>query len=1220
MYPKDKDSNMKIEPDSIGSDNALLNHAIAKTSRPLLLQTTSCITVKMESSPDNTIEAEDHILLPSISDANLVDQGCPTPEQESLSSIQHRLDINRTQIPSALVQEHDDILDTLNIEFYDQQTYEQGVFSQVDSALNNNEDEDSLPTESHSSGITNPKLKLLDIIDDDREISFEDREAKQLQLTRSERLAKTSQADSHSPNQDYLKFLPRIPKKIRSTGKIASDIPDLQIIKDKHTQPTTTKIANKITNEKLNQSTRKRSRDSSPDEQEPDNNDITSDGDVNIYSDETSSEHEVTECPKSKSKKRLVDDGDYKYYQRRMKELAKYKAQLKLDNILPDGTEIKKLDQLYTIDGNFKIPEEIWHNLYEYQQTGVRWLWELHQLGAGGIIGDEMGLGKTIQVIAFLSALRNSVIPSYRKDYEQLGPIVLVCPATVMHQWLMEFRKWWPPFRVAILHSTGSFSGKRKLLVENMNKARGILITSYQGAVIYQDALHAFDWHYAILDEGHKIRNPDAQVTLACKRFRTPHRIIMSGSPIQNNLKELWSVFDYIYPGKLGTLPVFMEHFAIPITQGGYANATDVQLQVAYKCACVLRDAIKPYLLRRTKNEVKDRLKLPERSEQVLFCKLTPHQRKMYQAYLDSPAVKDIRNGSCKIFVGLIHLRKICNHPDLFDSTECELASQNDPLEFEKNKTLHYGYYKKSGKMMVVDALLRLWKKQNQKVLLFSQSKQMLRILKMHLESRQYSFLIMDGGTPIGSRQILVDKFNKLPEIFIFLLTTRVGGIGVNLTGANRIIIFDPDWNPSTDMQARERAWRIGQNRQVTIYRLITAGTIEEKIYHRQVFKLYLTNRILKDTKQKRFFKTNDLHELFTLSDNDKNIETNALFDADLQISAPKTASDKKNKKRKIGNTSDKIELSEDKVNQMRERVKQLSKMIADKYNGDGPSKTTTHVSEQSKITKGDLKPSTSKSLEKTVKSNKIRVDYLVKQDMYRVDNDKIDEKKDLTDSQKDDYILRRLFKKSDIQGALHHDKIESDAGSDYKIIESEAHKVAMDAIKALKASRRACLGASSGIPNWTGRNGQISVENSLSRFRQRTKVSTTGGSSQGSLLSAIKKRNFMNPVKLSQSNRPNADVFGADDDSDDETVGNFSGFDSTDPEFRVDEMADEIRTFISFRAAKDGEAETNELLQFFKNKFHPSKTPIFKAILHKLCDFNRRNNSGFWRLKSEFR
>ncbi|KAM4607513.1 DNA excision repair protein ERCC-6 [Polymixia lowei] len=589
------------------------------------------------------------------------------------------------------------------------------------------------------------------------------------------------------------------------------------------------------------------------------------------------SSEEEEEAGKKKKERKIKDDGDLEFYRQRIRRWKRQRLREREEKRERGEEETDDSDAEF--DEGFKVPGFLWKKLFKYQQTGVRWMWELHCQQAGGILGDEMGLGKTIQVISFLAGLSYSKLRTrgckYR--YEGLGPTVIVCPATVMHQWVKEFHTWWPSFRVAVLHETGSFTSNKEKLIPEIAACHGILITSYSAVRIMEDSLQRQDWHYVILDEGHKIRNPNAGVTTACKQFRTPHRFILSGSPMQNNLKELWSLFDFVFPGKLGTLPVFMEQFSVPITMGGYSNASPVQVQTAYKCACVLRDTINPYLLRRMKADVKANLALPDKNEQVLFCRITEEQRQVYQSFLDSKEVYQMLNGDMQVFSGLIALRKICNHPDLFSGGPRILKGiPEDQLTEEE----HFGYWKRSGKLMVVESLLRLWFRQGHRVLLFTQSRQMLEILEVFVRENNYSYLKMDGTTTIASRQPLIARYNEDRSIFIFLLTTRVGGLGVNLTGANRVIIYDPDWNPSTDTQARERAWRIGQTQQVTVYRLLTAGTIEEKIYHRQIFKQFLTNRVLKDPKQRRFFKSNDIYELFTLSspDGTQGTETSAIF------------------------------------------------------------------------------------------------------------------------------------------------------------------------------------------------------------------------------------------------------------------------------------------------------------------------------------------------------
>ncbi|KAM1987803.1 hypothetical protein ACFX15_035015 [Malus domestica] len=492
-----------------------------------------------------------------------------------------------------------------------------------------------------------------------------------------------------------------------------------------------------------------------------------------------------------------------------------------------------------TLEGGLKIPEYIFKQLFDYQKVGVQWLWELHCQRAGGIIGDEMGLGKTIQVLSFLGALH------FSRMYK---PSIIVCPVTLLRQWKREAKKWYPSFHVELLHDSAREPAIKKkgsksdesdsdsegssdsdyerpesskstkkwdsLINRVLRSESGLLITTYEQLRIVGESLLDVDWGYAVLDEGHRIRNPNAEVTLVCKQLQTVHRIIMTGAPIQNKLTELWSLFDFVFPGKLGVLPIFEAEFAVPISVGGYANASPLQVSTAYRCAVVLRDLIMPYLLRRMKADVD--AQLTKKTEHVIFCSLTDEQRSAYRAFLASSEVEQIMDGNRNSLYGIDVMRKICNHPDLLEREHC---GQNPD----------YGNLERSGKLKVVSQVLKVWKDQGHCVLLFTQTQQMLDIIESYLVADGYSYRRMDGLTPIKQRMALIDEFNNSSDVFVFILTTKVGGLGTNLTGANRVIIFDPDWNPSTDMQARERAWRIGQKRDVTIYRLITRGTIEEK-------------------------------------------------------------------------------------------------------------------------------------------------------------------------------------------------------------------------------------------------------------------------------------------------------------------------------------------------------------------------------------------------------
>lgn len=513
----------------------------------------------------------------------------------------------------------------------------------------------------------------------------------------------------------------------------------------------------------------------------------------------------------------------------------------------------KKID-VVRLEGGLKIPSSLYAKLFEYQRTGIKWLSQLDTQGTGGILGDEQGLGKTCQICSFLGALKCS---------NRLKTSLIVCPATTLSIWVEELNRWHAPIRAYVLHSSGSAKSVAqwstgKIVLKALQEG-DVIITTYQGLRLQRSMLLPHKWGYVILDEGHKLKNPDADITLVAKQLQTTHRIIVSGTPIQNNLKELWSLFDFVYPGRLGTLPMFQNQFSIPINAGGYANASNMQVQMAYRCAMVLKESIAPYLLRRLKKDVAKQL--PSKTEQVLFCNLTPAQTQLYENYLSKPEVIDIINGrasgrkgrdsgSVKQTFGLIRmLQHICNHPLLFENKrasnegyEVDVASSTNPtFRLSTVDTLVAA----SGKLQVLRAILRKWRDQGHRALVFSQSKQMLSILESLMHGEGYPYLRMDGDTSVKKRGPLIARFNdKKSNLFVFLLTTKVGGVGINLTGANRVVLFDPDWNPSNDSQARERAWRIGQKKDVTIYRLITSGTIEEKIYHRQIFKQYLTNKV----------------------------------------------------------------------------------------------------------------------------------------------------------------------------------------------------------------------------------------------------------------------------------------------------------------------------------------------------------------------------------------
>ncbi|XP_048864390.1 DNA excision repair protein ERCC-6 isoform X2 [Brienomyrus brachyistius] len=986
------------------------------------------------------------------------------------------------------------------------------------------------------------------------------------------------------------------------------------------------------------------------------------------------SSSEEEEVAKKGGVKKRKDDGDIDVYKQRIRRWKRDRLKEKEQKRQQGEQESEDTDAEF--DEGFKVPGFLWKKLFKYQQTGVRWLWELHCQQAGGILGDEMGLGKTIQIIAFLAGLSYSKIRTRGSNYRYagLGPCVIVCPATVMHQWVKEFHSWWPPFRVAVLHETGSFTNKKEKLIPEIAASNGILITSYSYVRIMQDYIQKYDWHYIILDEGHKIRNPHAAVTVACKQFRTPHRIILSGSPMQNNLRELWSLFDFIFPGKLGTLPTFMEQFSVPITMGGYSNASPVQVQTAYKCACVLRDTINPYLLRRMKDDVKTNLSLPDKNEQVLFCRLSEEQRQVYQNFLDSREVYQILNGEMQVFSGLIALRKICNHPDLFSGGPKMLRGIPEEQLTEEER---FGYWRRSGKLIVVESLLRLWFKQGHRVLLFTQSRQMLEILEVFVREKGYTYFKMDGTTSIASRQPLIAQYNQDTSIFLFLLTTRVGGLGVNLTGANRVIIYDPDWNPSTDTQARERAWRIGQKLQVTVYRLLTAGTIEEKIYHRQIFKQFLTNRVLKDPKQRRFFKSNDIYELFTLSDPDgsQGTETSAIFSgtgSDIQVpkkptkrrtapqSRPKCQNGTIDPKDLLPDVSRRSAASLSPSDEVTAVGHARGSMVPNGY-GDGPEgegSVGVAGNPQDLPQKQREKRKHCESKGRVAKRRDARFDgqripHLVKKRRFKkASNDDDEEGGRSKDDQRksDDYVLAKLFKKSGIHSVMKHDTIMEASNPDYVLVEAEAERVAKDALRALKVSRQHCRLPFARGPARDGSSGPSGTPAPSRRFGQR-KNPMLAESHALVECSSVKCKDAAVIKKFgSKKGRPPSHFSGQELEEDatstalssssllakmrarnhlslsqsleeEEEQQDEGSVAATQVPTEHDELLVELRNFIAFQAQVDGQASTQEVLAHFSPRLSASQTAVFRELLRNLCHFHRSpGHEGMWKLKTDFR
>jgi DNA excision repair protein ERCC-6 len=786
-----------------------------------------------------------------------------------------------------------------------------------------------------------------------------------------------------------------------------------------------------------------------------------------------------------------IDDGNEQMYQTRLKRWVEKRSaarrrKLERNEATEEEHAAENADEEewfkpcpdapdHQFDNDIKLPGDIYPALFDYQKTGVQWLGELYSQQVGGIVGDEMGLGKTIQIISFLAGLH------YSKKLTK--PIIVVAPATVLRQWVNEFHRWWPPLRVSILHSSGSgmmnlgsegrmeevedmygfverkpksSSKAAKKIVDRVVQHGHVLVTTYAGLQTYSDALIPVDWDYAVLDEGHKIRNPNTAITIYCKELRTANRVILSGTPMQNNLIELWSLFDFVFPMRLGTLVNFRQSFEVPIKLGGYANATNLQVLTATKCAETLKAAISPYLLQRLKVDVA--ADLPKKSEQVLFCKLTKPQREAYEMFLASDEMTSIMNHTRQSLYGIDVLRKICNHPDLLDP------------RLRGKPGYKWGNPNKSGKMQVVKALLEMWKRFGHKTLLFSQGVQMLNIIEDFIKSLDgFNYLRMDGGTNIKDRQNLVDRFNNDPDLHVFLLTTKVGGLGVNLTGANRVIIFDPDWNPSTDVQARERAWRLGQKKEVTIYRLMTAGTIEEKIYHRQIFKQFLTNKILKDPKQRQTFQMKDLYDLFTLGGSEGDTtETGEMF---------------KGTEVRFNKTPEHAALKDD---------------IAVRTAGSAAGVHDDAVSQD--ITQAD-------SPQGDAATEVRNLTGVASLEAFRGD---LAEEKPASDEAR---LMEGIFACSGVHSALEHDEIingKKKITADRGMLEREAKKIATEAAAELRKAGEAARTLEPGTVTWTGEFGSAGRPINIRRG--------AGPSSAGILSNLANRQGISTPASASSS------------------------------------------------------------------------------------------------------
>ncbi|XP_067685649.1 DNA excision repair protein ERCC-6-like isoform X2 [Haliotis asinina] len=543
----------------------------------------------------------------------------------------------------------------------------------------------------------------------------------------------------------------------------------------------------------------------------------------------------------------------------------------------------------------FYLYREFYEKLYAHQKEGLLWFWDIYRKKKGGILGDDMGLGKTIQVIGFLSGMF---------DMDKIKSVLIVMPVSVIGNWEKEFSKWAPGIRVTLYH--GNSKREKERALSKVQRRSGVCLTSYGLVVTSSEQLSQKDgsefvWDYVILDEGHKIKNP-TKTTKGVHAIPARNRIILTGTPVQNNLRELWALFDFVHQGQLlGTARTFKMEYENPIIRSRERDATAGERRLGQEMAESLKKIIEPYFLRRTKAEVTDKNKGEQKAEDgkkeltkmpslgrkndlVVWLFLTQTQLKIYEDFLALDSVKELLMTSKSPLVALTVLKKICDHPRLLSTRACaQLGLDGDDglndsgdspsgMESAANRINHIDdevLIGESGKLLVLVDLLDNLKSEGHRCLVFSQSRKMLDIIQKVVTNRGHRVMRLDGTiTQLCDRDQRIQKFQADNSFSVFLLTTQVGGVGLTLTSADRVVIYDPSWNPATDAQAVDRVFRIGQNKNVVIYRLITCGSVEEKIYRRQIFKDSITRQTTGSSKNPyRYFTKGELRELFTLDD-----------------------------------------------------------------------------------------------------------------------------------------------------------------------------------------------------------------------------------------------------------------------------------------------------------------------------------------------------------------
>lgn len=560
----------------------------------------------------------------------------------------------------------------------------------------------------------------------------------------------------------------------------------------------------------------------------------------------------------------------------------------------------------------FDLPVTIKATLRKYQQEGVNWLAFLNKYHLHGILCDDMGLGKTLQTICIVSSDHHIRAENFAKtnsvEFRRL-PSLIICPPSLTGHWEQEINQYAPFMKVVVYAGGPSVRANIRSEIPGAD----VVVTSYDVARNDVEYISVNEYNYCVLDEGHIIKNAASKLTKSVKRYRSEHRLILSGTPIQNNVLELWSLFDFLMPGFLGTEKVFHEKFAKPIAASRNSKTSSKEQEAGALALESLHKQVLPFMLRRLKEDVLS--DLPPKIIQDYHCELSDLQKTLYKDFVKkqkSTVQEEVsktgedepKENKTHVFQALQYMRKLCNHPALVLSpSHPKYAEVSQYLSTHNSdiKSIEHSPKLKSLKNLLLEcgigtqdsdysgSKLKLSQKQKQqqqqqqlvtsegvisehRALIFCQLKDMLDIVENELLKKNLpsvTYMRLDGSTDPRDRQSIVRKFNEDPSIDVLLLTTKVGGLGLNLTGADTVIFVEHDWNPMNDLQAMDRAHRLGQKKVVNVYRLITKDTLEDKIMGLQKFKMNIASTIVNQQNAGlASMDTNQLLDLFEVDEN----------------------------------------------------------------------------------------------------------------------------------------------------------------------------------------------------------------------------------------------------------------------------------------------------------------------------------------------------------------